>query len=234
MIVMLTLALASGAIAATPPERVQRLPGAQIAQAVERELVQRLAQERSTARAAIFGRVADQQVPAGTVRVELGAIAKPWPRKRAAIPVHLRVDGIRAATLTVWVELQDVQSVLTYVGDYPPGRPASEVLMQRGAVDMTCCLGTPVSDPAEVATLRTQRTVRKGMPAMQADFERVPDVLRLQSVDVEVVNGPVRVTASGAAMADGELGDRIPVRLAASQAIVRGRVVDKQKVVVDE
>ena len=228
----LTLPLA-GALVLSASANTQNVAGAQIAQAVERALTDRL-QERPTATVSITGRVSDQIVPAGVLAIEPGAVSGPWPRARAGVPVRLRVNGRTVRTLTVWAEARDMRPVLVYSDRYAAQKAGADLRMREAIVDMACCSGTPVAAPSDIATLRVKRVVRAGEPVMLGDFEPRPDIARQQHVDIEVATGPVRIVASGIALGDGRIGDRISVRADQSQAVLHGRVAAKNKVVVDE
>jgi flagella basal body P-ring formation protein FlgA len=69
---------------------------------------------------------------------------------------------------------------------------------------------------------------------MQSDFEPMPDVVAQQRVDVEVARGPVHLSTVGTAMTDARIGDLVPVRAEPAQTLVRGRVIARNKVRVDE
>ena len=153
---MWLLLVIAAATTATAPH-TQHVPGVRIARAVEQALGQQLASAHSTATVAVAERLGDQVLSQGALTIETGAVAGPWPRLRAGVPVRLMIDGRTVRTLTVWVEAHDARSVLTYGRDYAALQPGSEVQMNTAVVDMACCPGLPVSAASQVAQLRSKR-----------------------------------------------------------------------------
>ena len=227
----LALVLAAVVAAATP---AQRVPAADIQRDVADALAQRLREAGSAAQVRGVTGVSDQALPAGQVSLEIGNVAGRWPRARAGVPVHLRVDGRTVRTLVAWVELSDLRTVLTYADDAGARTRGDALRLQPREVDMTCCVGEPVRDAGALAELRVRRAVRAGAPAMAADFEALPDVAERQPVEIEVVRGTVRLTTVGTALADGRIGQIVAVRADGAEQPVRARVSAKQKVILDE
>ncbi|HEY2344250.1 MAG TPA: flagella basal body P-ring formation protein FlgA [Xanthomonadaceae bacterium] len=229
MLIFLSIAAAAliGSAAQT-----QVLPADVIAQAVQRDLQQRL-EPGSQAQIRVSGRIADQILPIGKVSIATGAIAGRWPRTHAGVPVQLLVDGKAARTLEVWVDVHDERMVPTYVIAYPAHREGEGLSLVPAVVDMSCCEGQSVGDAAWLAHQRLRRAVKAGEPAVAADFESTPEVIAQQRVAVEVARGPVHLQASGIALHDGRIGDRIEVRVDQSPDAVASRVVARQKVVVE-
>lgn len=232
MTLSLTLATLMAVTGSTAP--TQRIPAADIAHAVEQAVALRLKVEGSAAQVRVVGRIDDQALPPGHVRIEPGEIAGRWPRSRIGVPVRLWVDARPVRSMTVWVELRDDRSVLTFAEAYPKHQDTDGLRVVAKTVDMTCCAGETVASADELSALRTQRPVRAGQPLMRSDFEPVPDVLAQQRVGIEVAHGPVRVMTTGVALGDGRIGDRIAVRPDQSREAIASRVVAKQKVMVDE
>lgn len=232
-VMWLSLAMV-GALQAGSPTSTQHVSGARIAEAVELALTQELAGHNPDARVEVSARVGDQVLPVGTLDIEPGPVAGPWPRRRAGVPVRLMVDGRTARTMTVWVEARDPRRVLAYAADYSARHAGGDLELREAIVDMACCAGTPVTTPSTVRSMRTKHGVRIGAPAMLSDFEAQPDIARQQRIDIEVANGPIRLIAPGIALGDGRVGERIAVRADQSQAVLHGRIATQNKVVVDE
>lgn len=232
---MLTsLAMAASLVFSEPAARTQRVPAAEIEQAVRSAMALRLQAMGSTASVRAAGRVGDQWLPTGQLAIEPGEVAGRLPRSRVGVPVRLKVDGRVVRSLTAWVEMQDPRWVMTYAATYPSHQTGASMRWMPASVDMACCAGAAATSVEQVAHLRSTRAVRAGQPVMLADFESLPDVQARQRVAIEVISGSVRVQASGVALRDGDVGDRVAVRPDHSRETVISRVVSIQKVVVDE
>lgn len=230
---MLSILLGAG-LAAIIESPQQSLPADEIRASVAAVIRERLAAQGSTAQAQIVGRIRAQSLPAGEVDVELGKIAGRWPRARAAVPVRLLVDGRHVRSMTVWIELQDEREVPAYRHAYPAHTPGGDIRIEPAMVDMICCTEAVAVSAERLDGLRTRGPVRAGAPALQPDFEPMPDVRAQSEVAIEVRRGPVRIMTSGIALDDGAIGESIAVRPERSAAAVMSRVVAEQKVRIDE
>lgn len=223
-----TALLASNAL----PE--QRVPARAIERAAREGVAARLSEIGSKAQLRVSARIDDQMVAAGTLGIELGELSGRLPRPRVGVPVRLLVDGRLARSITVWLEMQDVRTVMTYAADYDARQPASGMQTRMAEVDMTCCSGEPVVAAVELEGLRSTRALRAGQPVLRGEFEPLPEVIAGQRVEVELDDGAVRLRSSGIALADGRTGERLAVRLAHAREAVPARVVAEAKVVIDE
>lgn len=210
------------------------LPSADIQRDVEAAVTQRLREADSSARVLGVSGVRDQSLPMGRVTLDVGAIAGRWPRARAGVPVRVSVDGRVVRTVTAWVALGDVRSVLTYAEPASAKTPVDALRLVAGDVDMICCDGAVAASVDTLAGTRVRRQVRAGEPVLLSDFEPLPDVAERQQVAIEVVRGPVRLTTVGTALADGRIGQVIAVRPDASEHTVKARVTAKRMVALDE
>lgn len=208
----------------------QVVPAARIAAAVEDAL---RAELPADARVQVIGATRDQMLPPGALSIAVGKVGGRWPRARVVVPVRLEVDGRAIRTMSVAAEISAPRQVLTYDAAYA-ARTGGSVRLVSAIVDMTCCAGEPIADGEAVAGLRLRRAVQAGMPAMQDDFEPVPDVGAHTAVRIVVTHGATRITTPGVALADGRIGDRIPVRTHHSNAPLQARVVAPQEVAIDD
>lgn len=229
----LAIALAFAVTASPAPAQSQTVSVADLQREVETAVVARLRDMRSQARVVAIEGLREQVLPAGRVRLEVGSIAGRWPRARAGVPVRVLIDGRSVRTLTAWVSLSDVRSVPTYAEAASARSPADGVRLVPGDVDMTCCADAQVVDADALSGLRIRRAVRAGEPALQSDFEPMPDVAERQNVGIEVVRGTVRVTTTGIALGDARIGQIVSVRPDASNEAVKARVVAKQRVILE-
>ena len=181
-----------------------------------------------------MGDLRDSILPSGAVRIVLGPVAGRWPRPRVGVPVQLLVDNRLVRSLTVWVEIREERTVLTYAATYRALTPGTRIGLIPALVDMTCCAGTVIADRTSIVDARLKRAVVAGQPVMASALEPMPDVVAQERVAIEVIHGPVHLQTSGIAMHDGRIGDQIAVRAEQSPEPVLSRVVAKQKVVIDD
>lgn len=221
------------ALAAAPPG-ANAVPAERMRRDVSAVVTQRLQAIGSDARIVAIEGLRDQTLPAGRVELSVGTIAGRWPRARAGVPVRIEVDGRVVRTLTAWVSLRDLRTVLAYESRAAAGTRGDALRLQPAEVDMTCCEGAAVVDAADLAGLRLRRAARAGMPALASDFEPAPAVEARARVEIEVERGGVRLSTPGIALADGRIGDRVRVRPEATEQTVLARVVATRKVRIDE
>lgn len=235
MLAILPLMLATViALPAQTAPSVQTVSADTLRSQVESTIAQRLREAASPARIVAIDGVRDQVLPAGVLRVDVGAVAGRWPRARAGVPVRIMVADRHVRTLTAWVVLRDVRTVQTYAAPLSARSPVTELRLVQGDVDMTCCGGVVLEDVAMLSDFRMRRSVRAGEPVLLSDFEPMPDVSERQVVSIEVQRGAVRLTTVGIALADARIGENVSVRPDASAQAVRARVIAKQKVILDE
>lgn len=222
------------AVLGASPGSVQHVQGDDVATRVQQELQARTVAIGSAAQVRIATRVADQSLPAGPLRIEIGEVAGRWPRARAGVPVRLNVDGYAPRPLTVWVSASDPRTVMAYTADYAAGTSGASVGAAPAVIDMVCCDPATVAGPHELSERRLRRPVRAGAPVLAADLEPLPAVTAQQAVAIAVERGPVRIVMPGVALQDGAMGEHIAVRTQSSHHAVQVRVVAKGQVIVDE
>jgi len=221
------------AILGVSPGATQRVDGEHVAARVQEELQARIAASGSSARVQVATPVADQSLPAGPLRIEVGEVAGRWPRSRAGVPVRLAVEGFAPRSMTVWVSASDPRTVLTYTSDYAAGEAGTSVHVAPALVDMVCCTAA-ANDPSMLADRRLRRAVRAGAPVLADDLQALPAVAAQEPVAVAVERGSVRIVTAGVALQDGAVGERIAVRAQQSRHAVQARVVARGEVIVDE
>lgn len=224
---LLALALAS-ALA------TQTIPARQIEDAVEGHVRARLRSLGSHAQWVVTPGLRDQLVPEGRIAIVVGEPSGRLPRKRVGLPVRLEIDGRLVKTLTAWVEMHDRQAVLVYAEDHPRGRLSEGLRFSRAQVDMVCCTGDKVISPDQLAHMQLAKAVRAGQPAMTDDYVLVPQVRVRQPVEIVAGNEQIRIALRGIAMADGYMGDHVPVRVPASPTLIRSVVIGEGRVHADE
>ncbi len=111
----------------------------------------------------------------------------------------------------------------------------TSALTKGGAVDCTTVTAErrPVSraraawqgDCASASGLQVQRSLDRGDVVRMSDVGTPPDVKQDSEASVAVDVGVIRIDARGIALADGRLGEDIPVRLLGQGKVVRATVI---------
>lgn len=182
---------------------------------------------------AVLGRVDGGRLPPGQHSLRIADLTGRWPRPRVAVNVEHWVDGRKVRTQAVWVAVRWWAEADVHAGNEAAGTPLDGLAFRRDRVDLA-----PYGPALDVSTLgadqRLSRPVRAGRPVQAADFEATPDVVAGSELQVEVARGAVRLKTSGRALADGFVGEVIPVALANSRQPVETVILTSQAVRVEE
>lgn len=161
--------------------------------------------------------------------------ARDWLRPRVPVTVSfLPADRLRPTTVTLWFAVSAPTSGPVYATDLPRGTAASQVESRPGVIDLARTHGErPLPAPMPGSTGRLRRAVRAGEPVLASDLEPVPTVQARRRVGIEAVVGVVRIVTQGTALADGDIGDAIPVLPDHAAQPVEGRVVSPEVVRIE-
>jgi len=143
-----------------------------------------------------------------------------------------RVDGRVQANLALRVELEALAPVAVAARDLPRGTVlvSTDVLLVEKDISS---LREPYSEVESLAGKGVRRAIKSGEVLQKGVLANLPVVRRGEQVTLTVRSGGLVLTASGAALDNGELGARIRVRNNSSQKDVSGRVVGPGKVDVE-
>lgn len=171
----------------------------------------------------------------GVQSVTASLPSQSWLRPRVPVTVTFANPASgRPTTATLWFAVSAAAPGAVYAADYPKGTASSRVEGREGTVDLARTLGVrPVDLPIPVSAGRLRRPVRTGQPVLPSDWEPVPAVQAQQRIDVEAVAGVVHISTQGTALADGDLGDLIPVLADHAAQPVQGRVVSPEGVRIE-
>lgn len=212
----------------------QTVPRATVVEAVRAQLRERSAGLTGELELSVLGRDEPLQLPAGQHALQVGTVAGRWPRARVAVPVQHLVDGRRVRTQTVWVAVRWWREADVYADNLPAGAPSAAILHRRERVDLARADGQVVDAAALPAGQRLRRPVRAGQPLRAGDFEPMPDVIAGAELQVHVMRGAVRLNTAGRALADGSVGDVIPVALGSGRQPVDSTILSSQAVRVED
>jgi flagella basal body P-ring formation protein FlgA len=215
------------------PAAEQAVPFSAVAEAVRAQLQSRSSGLPGTLELKVLGRDDSLRLPAGRHEIQVGAVAGAWPRARVAVPVRHLVDARPVRSQTVWVAVRWWNQAEVYADAFPAGTPVAALKHRQERVDLAP-FGPAFADASPPAGQRLRRPVRAGQPLSAADFEPMPDVLAGTELQVEVVRGAVRLSTSGRALAEGSVGDHIPVALDARRQPVISTILSPQAVRVED
>jgi flagella basal body P-ring formation protein FlgA len=163
----------------------------------------------------------------------LPKLPREWLHARVGVPVAVRGDGRERVTALVWFALRAPAAAPVYAQAYPRGTAFAQLALVAGTVDLARTGRRAAVDREATAPQRLRRAVSAGQAALAADFEAMPAVLARQGVQVESVQGPVRIRIAGRALADGDVGETISVLPTGADRPVRARVLSPQVVSVE-
>jgi flagella basal body P-ring formation protein FlgA len=163
---------------------------------------------------------------------ELTAFSPPGARLAPRTTVGVRCDGPAPWTFYLSVSVSADARVAVARSALPRGAPltADNVVFERRRV---AGLGDDhLSALPTRATLALRRPVAAGEPITLAALGGVAAVNRGQTVTLVAVAGPAQVQASGIALADAQIGQRVRAQNPASGRIVEGTVAADGSVIL--
>jgi flagella basal body P-ring formation protein FlgA len=217
-----------------PAPARQSVPHAQVAAAVRAHLEAMSADLPGEVELTVLGRAEPLALPAGQHALRLGEIPGRWPRPRVAVAVQHFVDGRHVRSQTVWVAVNWWRELDSYDANLPAGTAVAGIAHRKTRVDLARADGEPVDAAALPPAHRLRQPVRAGEPLLAEHFEPMPDVLAGAVLEVQVVRGAVHLNTSGRALADGFVGDVIPVALDAGRKPVNSTILSSLAVRVED
>jgi flagella basal body P-ring formation protein FlgA len=205
---------------ATPPDAAQGLE-AEVAALVTQALPAQLA-------------LTDVSAPASLAK-RRGPVQVAWKSAPRAGRVSVLVtvgQGPTAARGWVSLELAEVRRVLVARRALAAGArlAAGDVRLELRPVEAGAALEL---DPAAVAGARLAADVPAGAPLPAASVTLLPPLARGTALRVVVRRGQVSVTTSGVLERAARVGERAGARVAPSERVLEGRLVDDHTLVVE-
>ncbi len=163
-----------------------------------------------------------------------GAVAVPG---RVTAEVGVRVNGARRATARIDLDVRPYQEIAVPRRRIEAKEPltAENLQLERRPADSAngCLPGRQV-----LGVARARRVLMPGQPLRHGDVEETPKagggtVKPRDLVKLVARVGPLRVTAVGEVLQEGQVGQIIRVRNVDSKGMVQGRLVDPATVEVD-
>ena len=210
----------------------QRVPATELVAAAQAALEAKARDAHLVAHFASVSHVTDLSLPIAGVPDLSADVQDAWLRTRIGVPVQVFVADHRMSSVTVWFSVTVPIQASIYSANYARGTRGSAVHATVGAVDLARTHGASMPSLDADAGQRLHRAVAMGDAVLPGDFETVPAVLAQQLVRIETISGAVRLSTTGRALADGNIGQTITVLPADASQPVRARVVSNQAVTI--
>lgn len=170
----------------------------------------------------------DHVLPTGDVQLRLAGGAFRWGR--SAVPVDIVIDGRVYKRAMVRVEAAVVQDVLIAAAPIARGAKIGAGDVRKSRVT----LSAPVQGPVDLGDeLRALKHMREGAVLTWESVERAPHVYKGERVVVVAETEGIVISVAGEALADGWVGELVPVRNVESGNALWGRLSEDGTVLVD-
>lgn len=145
------------------------------------------------------------------------------PSRRMQVWIDLLVDGKLLQSLIVALAVEAHQLGWAAQADLPAGASVGEGSFVRAEVDAAAGSARPWT--GSLQGLRLRSAVLKGRFLQAADVSARPAVARGERIALHSRVGGVEIVADAHALQDGQVGDRVNVRVHAARGPVYARVV---------
>jgi flagella basal body P-ring formation protein FlgA len=179
------------------------------------------------AHATVVGRPKSLALPKGEVTFVARPVEGNWPRRRFVVTVDAMVGGRAVRAIPVSFELTTSTAALVYGADLRAHAVVDDSTVKASDADTARVHGSPVVDASVLAGMRLRHSVHAGDVAVMEDFERIPDIDIRQRVRVIASQGAIRLESGGLALASGNRGDIVSVRVDGGDQPVRATVIDR-------
>ncbi len=171
-------------------------------------------------------------LPRGELRVEVRLLSE---RRSGAVPLQvvLQVGEWPPQTLALRVELAGTLKVAVAAVELAANTPLGTADVRLEARPAAGLPSDALGSLAELAGMKTTAPLREGAVLRRGSLAPVPLVRRGSQVTIAVEGEGLRLTTRGVAREDGRRGDTIAVLCAASNKLIRARVVDAHRVALD-
>jgi flagella basal body P-ring formation protein FlgA len=172
-----------------------------------------------------------QPVPAGDLAFPASSLRRA-PRETLWIG-YVRYAGNRRFTVWARVRLSIPVERVVAAADLAPNRPIHAAQLRLETREVSFSEGVFPKSIEEVAGQWPRAAIRAGSAIRAVELQVPPDVVRGETVHVEVRDGGALVSLEARAEASGSCGDTIPVSNPTSHRRFRARVEGKGRVSVD-
>lgn len=207
--------------------------GAELAVAAQRALQGHLDRRFARNTVQLLGAPRDITLPAGAVSVTADLREAQLPRKRTPVWVDIAVDGQHYRSVPVWFSVSAWDKVAASQRDLSRNHVIRAEDVQLVSVDVAGLGGEAATAIDELVGKRLTRPLTAGSVIEPTLVREVPPVMEGEVVSVAVASGRVSLQASGIALKDGEINQRIPVQNASSGERYYAVVIERGHVKVE-
>ena len=181
-----------------------------------------------------------QPAPAGDIEFPVAGLHAPSVGASAGAPSRPALwngavvyAGTRRFSIWAMVSVRVAGTRILAVADLRPGQPVSPAQLAAETREEFPSAAPFAQSVDRVAGLWPRLLIRAGSPIRTDQLEQPKEVMRGETVHVEVRNGAARLELDAVAEASGSVGESIPVLNPSSMKRFRARVEGKGRVSVD-
>lgn len=146
------------------------------------------------------------------------------------ISVQVKCQTQGGWTLHIPAQVSVFRSIPVAMRDLARGEQISASDIQWETINISLLRQSYLLETKEIIGLEVKRNIGLGSPFLSASLDAPKVIYRGETVDLESSVGGINVSASGTALTDGRLGQKIRVRNNQSDRVVTGTVVASGKV----
>jgi flagella basal body P-ring formation protein FlgA len=174
----------------------------------------------------------DIELPAGKISLKVVPVNMDRLAGMLLVPIQVAVDGELYKVIPVTVQVKLHQAVVVALSSLRQGSKITQRDIGLERRDITRADGKYFSELEQVLGKLVKGYIRAGAVIVPSSVEIAALIKRRQNITIIYRKGNVVLTLSGQALADGRLGEIIPVQNSASSKKLQGRVLDKETVEV--
>lgn len=223
----LALALAAAtALTATAPALASVHPPAEISSAAEAFARERLVMAPGAAGVEyeIKGAAVDPRLRLARCGQPLTPFLPSGSQVRGNVSVGVRCADTPGWTVYVPVTVEIWADVLVMIRSLPRGAEVGEDDVTHQRHEVSRLARGWIGDLGQLHDRRLARAIAAGAMLTPTALEAAPVVRRGETVTLRAAGGGIQIRASGVALGDAALGERVSVRNQTSQRVVEGRV----------
>ena len=197
-------------------------------------LNEKVSQEYQGAQVNQIGKLSDVVIPEGKHWTpQVREIKINSQSARAFVSVQLLLDGKIWKTKTVCFAISHIKEMPVYSHDYARYTQENAVQIKYQMKDVMRTSDSILTDRNLINGKQLSKNVKVGDLVVLTDFEAVPDVLIGQLVKVESTSGSAKISTTGTAISNGNIGQVVKVLVNGSTGNIQARVISHQVVSIE-
>ncbi len=148
------------------------------------------------------------------------------------LPIMAESNGRELGRTMVIAQIEVYKDVVVASNALSKGKKIGESDLEVKTQDISAYQGKYFTSADDIAGKITKTTIQQGSVVLDWMIKEEPVVAKGSPVQIRVASGSILVEASGVALADGQMGELIPVRRDDSQEEFKARVIASDTVEV--